>query len=55
MKEKQEDYTKEQSKNGRKGGLKTKELHGLTHFAKAGRKGAKKRWKKKVEVSIPEE
>lgn len=44
------DYNKQQAKNGKKGGLKTLELHGTTHFVKAGKKGGrpvKKRTKKK--------
>ncbi len=36
----QMDYTKQQRKNGKKGGKQTLKLHGTKHFVKA----AKKRW-----------
>lgn len=36
----------DKEKNGRKGGKKTLKTHGIGHFAKIGRKGARLRWKK---------
>ena len=33
---------------GSKGGKKTLEKHGTKHFSKAGKKGAEKRWGKKL-------
>jgi general stress protein YciG len=33
---------------GSKGGKKTLEKHGTDHFSKAGKKGAEKRWGKKL-------
>ena len=37
------DYLEEQAKNGRKGGKTTLAKYGVAHFAKAGKKGGKKR------------
>jgi len=34
---------------GKKGGTRTKELHGSEHFSKAGKKGMEVRWGKKDE------